>query len=197
MNVGKGRPATPGADWNVDIEAAAEKAGVRFTVEMPDAIMELAMMTATSVAALGPAMAAFKGTTTPQLARAVQATENVWKAIEAEFGLLTSHEVAKLIGTGKSGRSLASDQRAAGKLIGAKRGNKVLYPGFQFDVGAGKVRPATAPLIATAKEVGWDEEDLVLWLMAPSGYFDGDRPVDHLDDPNLAEKARRKATVEW
>jgi hypothetical protein len=47
------------------------------------------------------------------------------------------------------------------------------------------------------RDVGWDEEDLLLWLSSPSGYFHGDRPVDHLDDPDIAEKARQDATVQW
>lgn len=160
-------------------------------------LLELSMSTAGSVAALGPAMAAFKGTTSPQLARAIQATENVWKGIDAEFALLTSMDVARLIGSKKSSRSFASDQRAAGKLMGVKRGNKILYPGFQFDLAAGKVLPKVPGLLKMASEVGWDEEDLILWLVAPSGYFDGDRPVEHLDDDDLVKKARQAATVQW
>ena len=31
--------------------------------------------------------------TDPAIARAVQATENVWRAVESEFGLLSSPEV--------------------------------------------------------------------------------------------------------
>lgn len=142
-------------------------------------------------------VAAFKGTASPQLARAVQASENVWKDIAREYGMLTSMEVAQLIGSEKSGRSLAADQRAAGKLISIKRGNKQLYPGFQFDRGAQKVRPAIQDLVAVAAEVGWDEQDLVFWLVSPSGYFGGERPVDHLDDVDLVDKARLAATVEW
>ncbi|MCU1572673.1 MAG: hypothetical protein JWO93_755 [Micrococcaceae bacterium] len=158
---------------------------------------ELSVMTVNSITALGPAMAAFKGITSPQLARAIQATENVWKRIEDEYGLLTSMEVAQLIGTGKSRRSLAADQRAAGKLMGVKRGNRILYPGFQFDRAAGKAHKAVPSLLTMAKDVAWDEEDLILWLLAPSGYFDGDRPVDHLADADLVAKGRQAATVEW
>ena len=141
---------------------------------------------------------AFHGEVSPQLARALQATENIWRHIEAEYGMLTSTAVARLIGTEKSGRSFTSRQRAAGKLIGIQFGNgSVLYPGFQFDRTDGKVNAVIPELLRMAKDVGWDEKDLVLWLVAPSGYFDGDRPVDHLNDENLVAKGRQKANVEW
>lgn len=167
------------------------------TPEVIQMLAELSMATVSSISALGPAMAAFKGTTSPQLARAIQATENVWKGIEADYGMLTSMQVARLIGTDKSSRSFASDQRAAGKLIGIKRGNKILYPGFQFKRTAGKVHPAVPGLVQMAKDVKWDEEDLILWLVSPTGYFHGDRPVDHLDDADLVDKGRQEATIEW
>lgn len=197
MNVRK-RAAAPAAGPGEDKTFGVDLSALQgLPADVARAMAEMTLMTARSVQALGPAMAAFRGTTSPQLARAVQATENVWKGIEAEFGLLTSADVAALIGTGKSGRSFASDQRAAGKLIGIKRGNRVLFPGFQFDRPAGKVRSVVPELLRMAKDVGWDEEDLVLWLVAPSGYFHGDRPVEHLNDADLVEKARQKATVEW
>lgn len=142
-------------------------------------------------------MAASKGITAPQLARAMQATEHVWKDIETEHGMLTSTDAARLIGSEKSGRSLASYRRAAGKLIGIKRGNKYVYPGFQFDRRSGQVHPLIPELIAMAAEIGWDQEDLALWMVSPSGYFGGERPVDHLDDVDLVDKARLAATVEW
>jgi hypothetical protein len=48
-----------------------------------------------------------------------------------------------------------------------------------------------------AVSVGWDDEDLVLWLCTPSRYFEGDRPVDHLDDEDLIAKANAAATIRW
>lgn len=138
-----------------------------------------------------------KGTNSPQLAQALQATESVWKDVESEYGMLTSTDVARLIGSKESSRSLAANQRAVGKLIGIKRGNRYVYPGFQFDLRSDKVHPAIPGLIAVAAEVGWDEEDLVFWLVSPSGYFRGERPVDHLDDADFTDKVRQAATVEW
>lgn len=48
-----------------------------------------------------------------------------------------------------------------------------------------------------AEGVGRDHDDLVFWLASPSRYFDGDRPMDHLDDADLVDKGRQKAMVEW
>ncbi|MGO4433826.1 hypothetical protein AB4Y88_11155, partial [Paenarthrobacter sp. RAF9] len=160
MNVGRAKPASSGPAQalipEVDLRVFAESRGIKLpaaaiSADVAKAIMEVSMMTASSISALGPAMAAFKGTTSPQLARAIQATENAWKGVEAEYGLLGSMEVARLIGSGKSGRSFASDQHAAGKLIGIKRGNKVLYPGFQFDRASGKAHASVPALLGMAK----------------------------------------------
>jgi hypothetical protein len=200
MNVGKLSPTPTRAgegradDWAL---VAAKFKSLSLSAEVQKALLDMTMMTASSINALGPAMAAFKGVTSPQLARAIQATENIWKDIDAEFGMLTSMEVAQLIGSKRSGRSFASDQRAAGKLLGIKRGNRVLYPGFQFERATGTVHAAIPELLHMAKDVSWDEEDLTLWLIAPSGYFHGDRPVDHLADADVVPKARQEATIEW
>lgn len=140
---------------------------------------------------------AFKGTPSPQLARAVQASENVWKDIERKYGMLTSMDVALLIGSKNSSRSIAADKRAAGELIGVQRGNRYVYPGFQFDRESGKTHPHIPGLIAVAADVGWDHEDLVFWLVSPSEYFGGERPVDHLDDVDFVTKVQLAATVEW
>lgn len=69
-------------------------------------------------------MSAVRGAASPQFARALMATENVWANVEAEFGLLTSLQVAALTGSKKSSRSLAADQRAAGKIMGVRRGTR-------------------------------------------------------------------------
>lgn len=152
---------------------------------------------ALSIQALGPTMSAFPGETSPQLARAIQATENIWKRIESEFGMFSGTEVARMVGSSRSGRSLAAEQRKAGKIIGIKRGNAFAYPGFQFDEATGKVLEVIPRLLETAREVEWDEEDLVLWLVSPSRSFGDDRPVDHLDDEDLLTKLHGNATAEW
>lgn len=186
----------------VDQEAVAKAVvSALAPAKLPGAVVESVASTASrmarSLAALGPAMSAVRGAASPQLARALMATENVWASVEAEFGLLTSMDVAALIGSKKSSRSLAADQRAAGKIMGVRRGNAYRYPGFQFDRANGRVIPAIPSLIAAARDVGWDDEDLILWLVSPSGYVAGGRPVDHLEDPDLVNTLVQAATVQW
>ncbi|GAB4100532.1 hypothetical protein [Sinomonas halotolerans] len=143
------------------------------------------------------AAASKRGTASPQLARALMATENVWASVEGEFGLLTSTGVAELIGSRGKGRSFAADQRGAGRIVGVRRRGVYLYPGFQFDRARGRVLPVVQDLAAAAREAGWDGEDLVLWLVSPSGYFGGARPVDRLDDEAIVERLRQASTVQW
>lgn len=128
--------------------------------------------------------------------RATQATENAWKQIEDEFGLLTSTEVASRIGSKNPHRALASDMRKRGQLIGVSRLNSYRYPGFQFTAD-GTVHQVIAPLLKAAKNAGWSEASLTLWLANPSGSFGGDRPVDRLNDSDFVPIASDLMTTDW
>ncbi|MGC0251230.1 hypothetical protein [Pseudactinotalea sp. Z1748] len=133
---------------------------------------------ADGLASLAPALEALPTRVSPQIARAAQATENAWRDIEIEFGMLTSTEVAQRLGYGPN-RTWASNQRKAGRLVGVRRGGRYLYPGFQ--IAQGRVVPAMAGLLELAEEHTWSSESLVLWLCSPSGRFaEGQRPVDVL-----------------
>ncbi|WP_417219592.1 hypothetical protein [Arthrobacter sp.] len=152
---------------------------------------------------LSGAMARIQDPLPPATARAAQATENAVKSIEDEFGLLTSTEVAQLLGSGSgkaSVRSLANDMRARGELLHLRRLNRYLYPDFQFDTSLGRVKPGVKDLLQLAEANSWEPEDVVLWLCSPTTYFeDGSRPVDHLDaEPELViDVARRAWSVDW
>ncbi|WP_426624291.1 hypothetical protein ACPPVW_17260 [Leifsonia sp. McL0607] len=151
---------------------------------------------------LSDAMARFSALP-PATARAAQATENAIRAIDREFDLLTSVQVAELLGSSskpEAARSLANDMRGRGELLYVRRLNKYLYPGFQFDRSVGRVRSIVKSLVQLAKASGWDVEDVVLWLCSPTTYFeDESRPVDHVDsDPDqVLEIAQRAWDVEW
>lgn len=160
-----------------------------------EAVVAQVMRARLSMAALAPAMQKLPAVPAG-LARVTQATENAWKRIEDEFGLLTSLEVAERLGSRTANRDLAKTYRKRGRLLGVKRLNSFRYPGFQF-TSDGKIRPAIADLASLAEELSWPQEELVLWVCAPSGAFDGARPVDHLDDADVVQRARDAATVEW
>lgn len=123
--------------------------------------------------------------TTPEAAQRAQATENTWRAIDAEFGLLSSTDVADRVG--KAGRSYAHQRRTAGQLLAVRRGGRDYYPGFQ--VTATGPSPVIADLATEARELGVREASVLLWMVAPATWWDGlgpdgtNRPVDHLDRP--------------
>ena len=152
-----------------------------------------------SVRVLRRAMAANPAAVSPQLARSLQATENAWRSMGAQFGLLTSGQVAELLGASPSNRTLASRRHAAHQIAGVVRRNAVLYPGFQFDRSQGTILPVMARLIGLATANGWSEEDLLLWLCSPTTSFEGqDRPVDHFHDPDsVLAAAKAQFEAQW
>lgn len=157
-----------------------------------------ALMSRNAVQRLASAVGSLPTVVDPATARAVQATENVWRQLDAEFGLLSSSEVGQLLGAKRANRTYAADLRKRGELLGVQRKNAYVYPGFQFDRNAGTVRPWVAPLLGLAAEQRRSAVDVVMWMMAPTTYFDGDRPVDHLDDTErLLSVASRSWGTVW
>jgi hypothetical protein len=121
--------------------------------------------------------------TSPQLARSLHATKLVWERMEAEFGLLTDSEAAKVLGVTSTDLIRLGH---SGRIIAVKRGPSVRYPGFQFDRAGRSILPVIEPLVAVARESGWSNESLTLWMLGPTTSFDEeDRPADHLHEPEL------------
>ncbi|NMR30921.1 hypothetical protein [Crystallibacter degradans] len=74
-----------------------------------------------SMDAIRPALASLPLPVSPQVMAGMQSTENAWRAIEAEFAMLTGSQVGELLGSRATGRSsYASDKRKAGQLIGVR-----------------------------------------------------------------------------
>lgn len=128
------------------------------------------------------------GPHTPEQEARAQATEDSWTALEGEFGLLEGREAAAVLGPGATPADVAA-LRAGGKLLAVRRGGEHRYPGFQFGVD-GQVLPLMGRLASLAGEYDVDEESVLLWLTAPSTWFQGrPRPVDHLTDPDAVYAA--------
>lgn len=133
----------------------------------------------------------------PQIARSVQAGENRWRRMAKEFDMLDSSQVASLLGISASNRNKASQLAKQGKILGVARGNRTLYPSFEFDLAAGKVRPVIAEVVKAAGD-RWDPESLLQWFCAPNGFLDGRRPVDTIDDrQTLLAAAYKSLAPEW
>jgi hypothetical protein len=134
----------------------------------------------------------------PATTRAAQATENVWRRIADEFGLLSSSQVSALLGAANANRVYAAQRRQRGELLAAQRKNAYVFPGFQFDREAGEARPWVAPLLSLAGRHDRSAADVIMWMMSPTTYFDGGRPVDHVDAPRrLLDVADRAWGIEW
>jgi hypothetical protein len=111
--------------------------------------------------------------------------------VDAEFGLLSSEQVAELVGSRSANRaSAAYGLRSTGRIFSVTSGGVQRYPGFQFDPTAGQPRRGvtrTLQVLADAALSGWE---LALWFTSPTGLLDGHRPVDLLDtDPDAVVAA--------
>lgn len=152
-----------------------------------------------SAQAVGAALSSVTVYTEPAIARAVQAEHNLYDRIDAEFGMLTSTEAGKRLGSRSTApRNLAAAAHRAKTLIGVRRGNHLAYPGFQFGPD-GKPLAVIAALRKTAEANDWSETGVVQWLCAPTTYLDGDRPVDHLatDPERVAAVAADDFGISW
>lgn len=150
-----------------------------------------------SAAAVRAALSSVAVYTEPAIARAVQAELNLYARIEAQFGMLTSTEAGKRMGSrSRAPRNLATTARRNGQLVAVRRGNHLVYPGFQF--GPDGQPLAVIPRLRKIAEANdWSETGLVQWLCAPTTYFDGDRPVDHLaEDPDRVAAVAAEALAD-
>ncbi|MDQ3527663.1 MAG: PRC-barrel domain-containing protein [Actinomycetota bacterium] len=183
--------------FNVGTESR-ESGKARLRADQAERYAASVRTTLVSVDALGAAARALPDPVSPSLTRAVMATERAWREMDAEFGLLSSSEVARLSGSRSANRTYASERRTAGKLLGVRRGREFRYPGFQFDEG-GQVLSTVAALLELAAESHWSPESLALWLCGPSGRFEGNRPVDALtSDPEaVLDAAEQRLFAQW
>jgi hypothetical protein len=152
-----------------------------------------------SAHAVGVALSSVAVYTEPAVARAVQAEHNLYARIGAEFGMLTSTEAGKRMGSRSSApRNLATTAHRSNALIAVRRGNYLCYPGFQFGPD-GKPLAVITRLREVAETNGWSEAGLVQWLCSPTTYLDGDRPVDRLttDPDGVVEVAGEAMAVSW
>lgn len=149
--------------------------------------------------ALRAALASVAVYAEPAVARALQAEHNLYARIDAEFGMLSSTQAGKRMGSRSSApRNLATTAHRNKQLLAVRQGNHLAYPGFQFG-SDGQPLAVIARLRDTAEANDWSEAGLVQWLCAPTTYFDGDRPVDYLakDPDRVVAVAADALAVSW
>src|SRR5262249_20775137 len=102
------------------------------------------------------------------------------RAFLAEFGTLTSKEVAELAGSRATNRAaLANRWKAEGGIFAVETGGQTLFPAFQFSEDDGQPRPVIAEVLAALgrEYSGWQT---ALWFSGRNGWLGAQRPVDLL-----------------
>ena len=138
--------------------------------------------------------------TVPTPAAVLQARRNAEArtALLREFGALRSAEVAELAGSRAGNRAaLANRWRSEGRVLAVGVGDELLYPGFQF-TSEGRPHPGVAEALRVLRAApGLTDWQAALWFATPTGWLDGRRPVDLLDeDPAaVAEAAEREVSA--
>lgn len=133
----------------------------------------------------------------PTPAEVLQARRNAEARAQllAEFGALTSAEVADLLGSeAKNRNSLAHRLKKEGRLFAVSYKGTAWYPGFQFR--GGTVLPQLADVLSELAGAGLGDWETALWFTARNGWLDDRRPVDLLLDETgrVVDAASREGT---
>jgi hypothetical protein len=116
----------------------------------------------------------------PGLLRQVERNARAEEALAAEFGLLTSAEVAALAGSkAANAAALASRWRKDGQIFGVEVKGVARYAGFQFGPD-GRPRSLIRQVLDRFGGALSDWE-LALWWTGANGWLGGARPVDVID----------------
>ncbi|GGC84844.1 hypothetical protein GCM10011512_09610 [Tersicoccus solisilvae] len=165
-----------------------------------ETLLAATQRTVAAIEALGAAAHAVQVPASPQLARSAQHTENRWRQLDDEFGLLTAAQAGRRMGSINDRAARTRVSSARGCLLAVRRGGRNLYPGFQFD-DDGHPRPAVARLLGTARSLDVSDETFALWLVAPAEALDAQRPVDLLADDGALDRVdqalERRFGVRW
>lgn len=87
--------------------------------------------------------------------------------------------------------------RRAGRIIGVKHGNRVLYPWFQFGQ-RGELLPGLREILPVLTSQGFDDWEMIDWLASPAADLSGDTPLRRLAQRDIqsvlgaAKSAERK-----
>ena len=112
-------------------------------------------------------------------------------------GLLSSREVADLLGsTAKNRAALAKQLKDGGKALSVRLRNQDHYPGFQFDQENQRVYPEMSDIIALLAadyEYGWQ---MALWFSCDNEWLDGKTPLAlWADDRGAVVEAARSESA--
>lgn len=163
------------------------RAFVRRTFASSSAIERVATALMHEGAEVGPA-------TSAQLAR----VEHLWRHLIGTYGVYRATEIAEMRGASPTNRSLATNLAKKESLVGFQRGQAKFYPRFEFK--GSQVHPRWRDIVGSAKEAGWDDEDLLLWLVSPHPLLDMREPaalIDGTEVDRVVAVVEREAQGVW
>ena len=184
-HVAEGILSSLGAE--VVVAASPQEALEHLTRRVPDVVlMDVRSPSMRSQEPVAPSTAE-----TAQLRRNADAR----RAFLAEFGTLTSREVAEFAGSRAQNRAaLANRWKAEGKIFAVESGGQTLFPAFQFSDDDGQPRPVIADILAVL-ESRYSDWQTALWFTGRNGWLGARRPVDVLQStPEAAVEAARQET---
>lgn len=153
------------------------QAFLRRTFASSSAVERVATALMHEGAEVGPA-------TTAQLAQ----VEHLWRHLIVTYGVYTSADIARLRGGSPKNRSTASNLAKKEGLIGFRRGNAKVYPVFQFK--GPSAHPRWADIANPLKAAGWEDEDILLFLVSPHPALEGREPAALIDTPDVDRVVR-------
>jgi len=122
--------------------------------------------------------------------------------VDAESGLVRARAAKaalwERVGRERGWVDHATAARLGHVLLGVDVDGAPHDPAFQVGVD-GKLLPLITRLRETAAKAGWTDTGLLQWLLSPTTYLDGRRPVDLLaNDPDgVVEVAEQDLGIEW
>lgn len=134
----------------------------------------------------------------PATSAQLASVEHLWRHLLDRYGVYGAADIASLRGAKPGSRSVATNLAKREGLIGFTRGRVKVYPRFEFK-GRG-VHPNWRGVSAPLVKAGWDNEDILLWMVSPNAALGGREPaalVDEGDARALREIVEREALGVW
>lgn len=123
----------------------------------------------------------------PGVAAQLAAVEALWRHLIDTYGTYTATDIAVLRGSDPKNRSLATRLAKAHRLIAFTRAGVKHYPTFEFR--GGEAHPNWKPTVQPLVDAGWEDDDILLWLVSPHPALSGREPAALIDSKRAAEVA--------